>query len=200
MFTGLVQSLGRVVAITPLGSGCEVVVSCDSEFSKDHVIGDSISLNGVCSTVVECKKGQFRVQYLEETLKKTTMGCLTVDDVINLEHCCLPTTKLGGHIVSGHVDDTGTILSFDFDGQWAVLTVSFQKKFAPFLIEKGSIAIDGISLTIVDVFSDRFTCHLIPHTIEQTVLHQKKVTDLVNLEFDQIGKYLYRFYQLDRLV
>ncbi len=196
MFTGLVQSIGEIENISDLGNGKEMIISCTPDFSNDIQIGDSISVDGVCSTAITKSKSNFTVQYLEETLKKTTMKLMQKGSSVNLEPCLTPTTKIGGHIVTGHVDDTGKIKSLDYDGEWAVIKISFQKKFRPFLISKGSIAINGISLTVVDVTNSWFSCHLIPHTISNTSLKDKFVGDQVNLEFDQVGKYLYQFYSL----
>ena len=196
MFTGLVQTIGHIKTITPLGNGIECTIKADSEFVDDITIGDSININGICSTATSKTTTTFNVQYLEETLNKTTMKKVKQSDIINLEPCLTLETKLGGHLVSGHIDETGIIKSLEYDGKWAVIEIKFSKSFAPYLIPKGSIAIDGISLTVVDVSDDWFSCHLIPHTISQTSLQAKSPGDAVNLEFDQIGKYLHRFYQL----
>ena len=116
--------------------------------------------------------------------------------VVNLEPCLTLSTKLGGHLVSGHIDERGKITSLENDGTWAVIKISFSSNFAPYIIAKGSIAIDGISLTVVDITDTWFSCHLIPHTINQTSLKTKSSGDFVNLEFDQVGKYLHRFFEL----
>ena len=198
MFTGLVQAVGNVSSISDLGNGKEMIISCSKEFSNDIQIGDSISIDGVCSTATIKTSTSFNVQYLEETLVKTTMKYIKKGSCVNLEPCLTPSTKLGGHIVSGHIDDTGLIQSLDYDGEWAIIKISYKEKYRPFLISKGSIAIDGISLTVVDIEDNWFSCHLIPHTIDHTSLKNKQTGDYVNLEFDQIGKYLYRFYSLDK--
>ena len=196
MFTGLIKELGTIKSIKPLGKGNETTIHCSNEFSADSNIGDSISINGVCSTVIEKNDDSFTVQFLEETLNKTTMSTINIGDKVNLEPCLTLQTKLGGHLVSGHVDDTGTIESLEANGQWAIITIKYNIKFAPFIIPKGSIAMDGISLTVVDLSNTTFSCHLIPHTQENTNLHAKKIGDKINLEFDQIGKYLHRFNSL----
>ena len=199
MFTGLINTLGYVQYVSPLGTGLTVEIEASQSFIEDIQIGDSINVNGVCSTAIDTAQTSFSVQYLEETLKKTTMGELKQGDCVNLEPCLTLQTKLGGHLVSGHVDDTGCIKSISFDGDWAVIEVAYNSKFAPFLIQKGSIAIDGISLTVVDLSNERFTCHLIPHTQNHTNLHKKTDGDRVNLEFDQVGKYLHRFLNYNRI-
>ena len=192
MFTGLIKEVGHIKHIEPLGNGKETTIQCSHEFSTDSAIGDSISINGVCSTVTQKTATSFTVQFLEETLKKTTMGAIQETEKVNLEPCLTLQTKLGGHLVSGHVDDTGTIQTIDNDGQWAVITIEYNETFAPFLIPKGSIAMDGISLTVVDLSNTTFSCHLIPHTLANTNLHAKQPGDKINLEFDQVGKYLAR--------
>ena len=197
MFTGLVQTTGSIQSISKLGSGIECTIQAPSNFIADITIGDSINVNGICSTAISKKESIFTVQYLEETLIKTTMKSIKETDTVNLEPCLTLSTKLGGHLVSGHIDDTGTIISISHDGEWAVININFNQKFAPYLIPKGSIAIDGISLTVVEVTDTWFSCHLIPHTITHTSLQHKSDGDLVNLEFDQVGKYLHRFYSLE---
>ena len=196
MFTGLIKEVGSIESIKPLGNGREVIVNCSTDFSNDSDIGDSISINGVCSTVTTKSATNFTVQFLEETLKKTTMSIIHKNEKVNLEPCLTLQTKLGGHLVSGHIDDKGTIHSINKDGEWAIITIEYNTRFAPFLIPKGSIAIDGISLTVVDLTNSTFTCHLIPHTLEHTNLHTKTAGDKINLEFDQVGKYLHRFNEL----
>ena len=198
MFTGLIKEVGHIKHIEPLGNGKEATIQCSHEFSTDLAIGDSISINGVCSTVTQKTATSFTVQFLEETLKKTTMGAIQETEKVNLEPCLTLQTKLGGHLVSGHVDDTGTIQTIDNDGQWAVITIEYNETFAPFLIPKGSIAMDGISLTVVDLSNTTFSCHLIPHTLANTNLHAKQPGDKINLEFDQVGKYLVRQNDLNK--
>mgnify|MGYP001429413695 CR=1 FL=1 len=198
MFTGLVQSKAMLKTITEKGSGKEMTIQIDGPLFNDIQIGDSISISGVCSTATVLNKEDqiISVDYLEETLKKTTLGQAKIGDSLNIELCLTPTTKMGGHIVSGHVDEVGVIQSFDKDGEWGVLVIKFSPQNSPYLIPKGSISIDGISLTVVDITDDTFSVHLIPHTIENTTLKEKVVNDGVNLEFDQYAKYIYRFHQL----
>ena len=194
MFTGLVQTIGHIKTITPLGNGIECTIKADSEFVDDITIGDSININGICSTATSKTTTTFNVQYRRDI--KQNNEKVKQSEIVNLEPCLTLETKLGGHLVSGHIDETGIIKSLEYDGEWAVIEIKFSKSFAQYLIPKGSIAIDGISLTVVDVSDDWFSCHLIPHTISQTSLQAKSSGDAVNLEFDQIGKYLHRFYQL----
>ncbi len=198
MFTGLIKEVGLIKSIQQLGNGLDVEIECSTDFANDIIIGDSISVNGVCSTAIKKTTSSFIVQYLEETLKKTTMSIIKETDIVNLEPCLTLQTKLGGHLVSGHVDDKGKITNFTHDGEWGVITISFNESFAPFIIPKGSIAIDGISLTVVDANKNSLSCHLIPHTQENTNLHKKAIGDYINLEFDQVGKYLFRFNELKK--
>lgn len=193
MFTGLIETIGRISHQHPLKGGIAVTISCKESFASSINVGDSISVNGVCSTATSKTDTTFCVNYLNETLSKTTFKGSQINDAVNLEHCLRLNDKIGGHIVSGHVDDTGQIESVNFDGTWGILQIAFNPKWSPFIIPKGSISIDGISLTIVEANASNLTCHLIPHTIKHTILHKKKPGDDVNLEFDQIGKYVHRF-------
>lgn len=195
MFTGLVEKVGSVVSVSQLGEGKRLSIQVP-ELWESVCIGDSISVDGVCSTVVSKTDVAFTVDYLRETLNKTTVSDWKKGRVVNIERCVTPTTHLGGHIVSGHVDGKGTVTRFEKRGEWHEIQIVFSDNFAPLVIEKGSIALNGISLTLVDVTTDSFVCHLIPHTIGHTSLQAVKVGDLVNLEFDIIGKYVYRFHQL----
>ena len=196
MFTGLIKDIGTIASIEPLGNGKEASIECSFDFLLEASIGDSISINGVCSTITQKTPTQFTVQFLKETLNKTTMKSIRPNDKVNLEPCLTLQTKLGGHLVSGHVDDTGTIQSIEKDGEWSIIAIKYDARFSHYLIPKGSIALDGISLTVVDLSNQHFTCHIIPHTLENTNLHTKKPGDTINLEFDQVGKYLHRFHQL----
>ncbi|MGE4169701.1 MAG: riboflavin synthase [Candidatus Margulisiibacteriota bacterium] len=198
MFTGLIQGLGTVQSVSANGKGLRAVI--ETPLSAKLTEGDSIAVNGVCSTALAISNTAFSVDYLPETLLKTTFASLQVQDKLNLECCLTLQTPLGGHLVSGHIDCTGKILNVETTGPFAILTVAYPGEFAPFLIPKGSIGIDGISLTVVEVTDDYFTCHLIPHTLASTNLHTKKVGDSVNLEFDTLAKYLYRFYNLQKPV
>ncbi|MGA0242405.1 MAG: riboflavin synthase [Candidatus Marinamargulisbacteria bacterium] len=197
MFTGLIPATGHVSSTQPFAKGREVIITAPPDICNDIGVGDSISINGVCRPAIKKTATTFTVQFLEETLNKTTMGYLIENDTVNLELCLTLQTKLGGHLVSGHIDDRGKIVSFDSNGPWGVLTIQFHESFAPYLIPKGSVAIEGISLTVVDITTNCFTCHLIPHTQTHTNLNTKQVGDMVNLEFDQVGKYLFRFWELN---
>jgi riboflavin synthase len=197
MFTGLIEKVGSIASVSPYGEGKRLVVHVD-DFWASVQLGDSISVDGVCSTVVERTDTTFTVDYLKETLKKTTVSNWASGQLVNIERCVTPTTHLGGHIVSGHVDTVGLVERFEKRGPWHEIEVSFSEDFAPLIVEKGSIALNGISLTLVDITETSFTCHLIPHTISHTSLQLIRSGGSVNLEFDIIGKYLYRFHQLGK--
>ena len=190
MFTGLIKKLSKVKHISDLENGLEI--RFENPFD-DLELGDSISINGVCSTVVNFDKSYFDVQYLEETLKKTSMGDLNIDDVVNMEPSATLATKMGGHFVQGHVDTRGQIKSIEKADPWGVLVVSFDQTFDSSVVEKGSICIDGISLTVVDVGHGYCSCHIIPHTFEHTVLQFRKSGDNVNIEFDVLSKYIQKY-------
>ena len=198
MFTGIIQEVGKIKHIQPLTDGISVECSI-SKLLNDISIGDSVCVNGVCSTVTNITSSSVFFDYMEETLKKSNFDTLSVGDNVNLELSLTPSTKMGGHFVTGHIDCVGTISQFDIKDPWAILNIRFSDSFAPYIIPKGSVAIDGISLTVVDARKNELSCHLIPHTLQETILADKKVGDSVNLEFDMIGKYLFRFKNLDSL-
>lgn len=192
MFTGIIQEIGLIKSIKPLAKGKEVIVSA-SQVLPSLKLGDSIAINGACSTAIAITSSSFTVQFLEETLKKTTFSSLKVTQKVNLELSLTPSTHMGGHFVSGHVDDVGKLLKLEKKSPWGLIQIEFKPQFRPYLISKGSITIDGISLTVVDITESTFTCHLIPHTLANTNLSEKRAGDGVNLEYDMIGKYLYNF-------
>jgi riboflavin synthase len=193
MFTGIIQEIGIIKQVSQLSGGLEVTLKASAVISELN-IGDSIAINGVCSTVIKFGQDFLCVQYSEETLSKSTISNVKNGDIANLELCLTPNSRLGGHYVTGHVDCTGKIKSIKKTNEWAVFEIGFPKSFKKFLIPKGSITIDGISLTVVDLNTEAFTCHLIPHTIMHTSLNHKKTGEKVNLEFDVLGKYFYSFY------
>jgi riboflavin synthase len=195
MFTGLIQGLARVVSVEDRETGRGLTVWVPESLS----VGESLALNGVCCTVIPISDEQslYRIDLLQETCDKTTLKDISVGESLNYERCVTPTTLLGGHLLQGHVDGCGVIQDIQTlgDGTYAI-SLSYPKKFLPLLIPKGSIAIDGISLTVVSVSELSFSVHIIPHTWAVTVLSQRKVGDCVNLEYDIVGKHLYHFYTL----
>jgi len=196
MFTGLIETVGIVTAISALGEGREVAIK--TSLSPSLTLGESVAIDGICSTVVKFTDSDFTVQFLKETLDKTTVPHWSLGRVVNLEQAMLPTTRLGGHVVTGHVELTVRIAAIENRGPWHVFEFVFSETVAPYLIDKGSVTLDGISLTVVDLRSDRFSCHIIPHTFLSTGLQFKRVREEVNMEPDVMAKYFYRFYQLEK--
>lgn len=191
MFTGLVESIGTVTKISPQGPG--VTLAIDSEVLADAEIGASISINGCCLTVVELDGHVASFEAGEETLNRTNLGDLEISSSVNLERSLRCGDRMGGHFVTGHIDCVGTIRSRDDDGEWSTIWFNIPAPFHQHLASKGSIAVDGISLTLVDVNVDNtkgFSVALIPHTLEHTTLGSKKVGDRINLETDILAKYI----------
>ncbi len=198
MFTGIIRQLGSLAAIEPLaGGGSRIAISVSADWPIVE-LGESVAINGVCSTVIRQETGQFWVDYMPESLAKTTVGDWASGLEVHLELPATPNSMLGGHVVSGHVDTVGTISAISREADFARLQVQFSQEFAPYLIPKGSITIDGMSLTVGEVTDTQFSVYLIPHTLTQTNLKTVEVGRRVNLEFDQVGKYLYRFFQLQK--
>ena len=189
MFTGLVEEIGTIKEYKSIPDGKEAWIEGHiviDDLKKD----DSISCSGICLTVVETKDQFFRVQLVNETLEKSTARYWDKDTKINLERALLPTSRMGGHFVQGHVDGTVKILDIIPMGDSAVWHFSLPEKLGLFLVDKGSICLDGISLTIVEKLDQYFTVALIPHTLSVTTWGQKKVNDLVNIEVDIMAKYI----------
>ncbi len=190
MFTGLVQSLGTVERISS-GSVTEMWVGSTFD-PNDFVAGESISCDGVCLTVVEFKGTSFRVQAAPETLRRSTLGSWAPGTRVNLEKALRAGERLGGHLVQGHVDGVASVLETRPDGGSWVMRFSLPAALAAFFVEKGSVCIDGVSLTVTTVEADRFGVMLIPETLHRTSLGTKTVGAKVNLEADIIGKYVAR--------
>ncbi len=190
MFTGIIQAMGQAILIQDHNGGKVIVFTAPKEILIELKIGDSISVSGACSTAIEITETTFKVDYLPESLAKTTINELTVGSTINLELCLTPQSRIGGHFVTGHVDTVGQISKLSQDNPWGIIEVTFDQQWGKNVVDKGSITIDGISLTVVDRTPISLSCHLIPHTFANTILGQKKVGDKVNLEFDVLGKYV----------
>jgi len=194
MFSGIVEGKGKVVKLVHEGENVHFSIACD--FAADTYIDQSIAHNGVCLTVVSKTDEQFVVTAIQETLLKSNLGDLKVGSSINLERCLLANSRVDGHFVQGHVDDTGRIVSVeDKNGSW-LITIAFSEEHAGLLVSKGSICIDGISLTVVDPTLSTFQVAIIPYTYAHTNLHTKAIGDTVNLEFDIFGKYVTRYLSL----
>jgi riboflavin synthase len=192
LFTGLILGLGEVSAINKKNGGAVLVLK-SAEIAKDAELGDSISINGTCLTVVEIKGETLAFDLSDETLSSTNLGRLQVRDRINLEPSLRPDSRMGGHFVTGHIDGVGKILSRRSEGDMVKIVISVDERIAGYLVEKGSVAVDGISLTVVDVFRDSFSLVIIPHTAKLTTIGFKPAGDTVNIEVDILGKYVAKF-------
>lgn len=193
MFTGIIKSVGVVRKIQDLDGGKEITIHTD--FADELQVDQSISINGVCHTVTNCDEDTFVVQSVEETLRKTNIGDLEANSLVNLERSLRPDQLLDGHIVQGHVDTTGSIIDIEQEGTDWLLTVEYPNENAGLVVGRGSIAVDGISLTVADEERNTFQVAIIPYTYEHTNLCQKDIGDTVNLEFDILGKYVMKHLQ-----
>ncbi len=189
MFTGIVEELGSVEALTDLGDAARITVR-GKVVAVDAGHGDSISVNGVCLTVVENDGEVFTADVMKETLDRSSLGALAIGDPVNLERAAMLSTRLGGHLVQGHVDGVGTVVNRKPAEQWEIVTVSLPPALARYVVEKGSITVDGVSLTVMAVTEDTFSVSLIPTTLALTTLGHKDVGAPVNLEVDVIAKYV----------
>ena len=194
MFTGIVEELGTVVSIEPLSDAARLRVR-GPLVTSDAVHGASIAVNGVCLTVIEHGDGEFTADVMHETLQRSSLGALTSGSRVNLERPVTLAARLGGHLVQGHVDGTGTVLERIPGEHWEVVRVALPDDLGRYVVEKGSITVDGVSLTVVDAARDSFTVSLIPTTLELTTLGHKTVGDPVNLEVDVVAKYVERMLQ-----
>ncbi len=192
MFTGLIQCLGSLDHVRPLDNGAQWTITATESFLSDCQLGDSIAINGVCSTVTAIDGATFTVDYLPETLAKTTFKELKPGASLNLEQSLTLSTKLGGHIVSGHIDETCKILDIRKGDPFWEIDIQINPNNAANLVPKGSIAMDGISLTVGNLTPETFSCFIIPHTIEHTNLQYKAAGDTLNIEYDMLGKYVLR--------
>lgn len=202
MFTGLVEGQAEVAAIEPDGPGVRLLLQPPADLQQlgpaDVVsIGDSIATNGCCLTVVSLENGLWTFEAGEETLSRTNIGRLKTGDKANFERSLPASARLGGHFVQGHVDCLGTVDEIQADGEWTKIYFRIPSRYGRQLVEKGSVAVDGISLTVVDVEdgpqTTRFSVALIPHTLEVTTLGSRQQGDAVNIETDILGKYAERF-------
>ena len=191
MFTGIVEELGEVVAVER-GADSAVLTVRGPVVTGDATPGASIAVNGVCLTVVGHDGHSFSVDVMAETLSRSSLGSLRAGDVVNLERAMAATSRFGGHIVQGHVDGTGQIVARLPGDRWEVVQLTLPPDLSRYVVEKGSITVDGISLTVSAITEDTFSVSLIPTTLELTTLGHKKVGDLVNLEVDVVAKYVER--------
>ena len=189
MFTGIIEEVGKIKNISKTSSGILLTISADKVL-RDCNLGDSIAVNGICLTVTKFDNDSFTVDVMNETVRKTTLYKLAQNSYVNLERAMLINSRFGGHIVSGHIDGTGTISDIKKDGIAFIYKINTTKEITKYIINKGSITIDGISLTVVSVSDTSFTVSIIPHTMTVTILGKKKIGDMVNLENDCIAKYV----------
>lgn len=194
MFTGLVEATGEVVERKPTGGGLRLRIA--SPLAAELAPGESLAINGVCLTVILAKGAEIHADVGPETIRVTTLGSLAQGAVVNLERPLRADGRLGGHFVQGHVDGIGYIEDMRADADFHWLTVGYARELAAYVIHKGSIAVDGISLTIAGLGADRFDIQVVPYTMQHTNLVRAQIRDRVNLECDLIGKYVVRAAEL----
>ncbi|MEM1441242.1 MAG: riboflavin synthase [Verrucomicrobiota bacterium] len=195
MFTGIIEECGEVVALKPIETGAELWVK--SSFTNEVELGESVANNGACLTVTEIKDGAMRFDLLHETLRLTNLGDLKPGDPVNLERSLRIGDRLSGHFVQGHVDACAEIIAYKPVGQDHQFTVALPSQFAHLMVHKGSICVNGISLTVAELKPDSFTLWIIPHTHEVTSLKAAKVGSRVNLEFDMLAKHIARITEVN---
>ena len=194
MFTGLVEAIGELAECKPTSGGVRVRIA--STLAGELTPGESLAVNGVCLTVVLAEAGEIHTDVGPETLRVTTLGSLVRGTLLNLERPMRADGRFGGHLVQGHVDAIGHVQEVRADSSFRWVTVSFPSQLAPYIIHKGSIAVDGISLTVAGLGIDRVDVQIVPYTIEHTNLSRAQVRDRVNLECDMVGKYVVRAAEL----
>jgi riboflavin synthase len=192
MFTGIIETMGSIAAMQRQGDDMQLQIRRGTlDLSNTH-IGDSIAVNGVCLTVVSLTTDGFTADISHETLTRTTLGDLQTGDAVNLEKALLPTTPIGGHFVSGHVDGIGAVVLRETAGQSVHLVISVPKHLAKYIAEKGSVSVDGISLTVNAVNGAEFDLNIVPHTLQVTIINKYQSGRKVNIEVDIIARYLER--------
>lgn len=198
MFTGLVEGLGTIRELIPEESAVRLRVELPAELVTGTQLGDSIAINGCCLTVIEVEDNLVDFQAGSETLSRTNLGLLQPGDQVNLERALAAGARLGGHFVQGHVDACGKVVRIEEEGEWIFMRFTISAELDKQMVSKGSITVDGISLTLVDVRLGEFSVALIPHTLEVTTLGQRKVGDMVNIETDILGKYIQKLTEGER--
>ena len=189
MFTGLIEETGKVSSLRRGGNSSFIRIQAEKVL-EGTVTGDSIAVNGVCLTVTEMGGGWFQADVMNETLARSSLGSLKPGDPVNLERAMAAGGRFGGHIVSGHIDGTGTVTDIKNDGIAVWYTITAEPQILRYIVEKGSVALDGISLTVAKVTAESFSVSVIPHTAEVTTLSKRKTGDKINIENDIIGKYV----------
>lgn len=189
MFTGIVEEIGKIKSVSKSGDGASIVIEA-KKVLEDVKLGDSISTNGVCLTVNQFSGTSFRVDVMAETMRRSNLKDLKIGSKVNLERAVAVGTRLGGHIVSGHIDDVAAILEYEKEYNAVWITIQPPHELLKYIINKGSIAVDGVSLTVAYVDDRCFKVSIIPHTKDETTLIEKGVGQLVNIECDMVGKYI----------
>ena len=197
MFTGIIEEVGKIAASEKLASGSRIKIAA-TIVTTDTKEGDSISVNGVCLTATDIKPDSFAADVSQETLNRSTLGSLRLGSMVNLERAVTPSTRLGGHIVQGHVDATGRFISALQSGDFWTVRIGFPPEMAPYLVFKGSVSVEGISLTVANLGRDYFEIAVIPKTWKMTNFHVLQSGDAVNLEADITAKYIERILQFRR--
>ena len=198
MFTGLVESVGIVKSVRPRGPGRELSIRASSSLLKGASVGDSMAVDGCCQTIVRCDKKSFSVVAVSETLSKTTFGNFTTGTRVNLERPMQADSRLGGHFVLGHVDGVTKVTKISGDDTTKMFWFALPKKSASLVIPVGSIAVNGVSLTVARLTKSAFAVAIIPHTFEHTTFADLEVGSLVNIEYDMLGKYVERILSVRR--
>ena len=193
MFTGIIEDIGTVKSIRINGNLLKIGIN-SKNLVKDLRLGESVCVNGTCLTVTDIEKSSFLVDVLPETASKTNLGSLKISENVNLERALKASDRFSGHIVSGHVDATGTVKSITRSLDSIKMTVAYPRSLNRYIVNKGSIALDGISLTVSSVTPESFTLNIIPYTIKTTTIGRKKIGDKVNLEGDILGKYIEKMF------
>lgn len=198
MFTGIIEEIGTIKSINSNGISSQLCISAN-KILEDTKIGDSIAVNGVCLTVTSIKSNLFTADVMAETLRRSNLGSLIPQSKVNLERAMPANGRFGGHIVSGHIDGTGTIVETKPEGNAIWVKIKSSSEILKYIIQKGSITIDGISLTVAKITDQDFSVSIIPHTAENTTLLQKKSGDVVNLENDAVGKYIEKLLSFQKI-
>lgn len=192
MFTGIIEEKGKIENITSGAKSCRLTISGKVIFD-DLKLGDSVAVNGVCLTVTKLMSNTFEADVMAETMRRTAMTTLKKGSVVNLERAMQLNGRFGGHIVSGHIDGVGTVINKITEDNAVLVTISADSNIMKYIIFKGSVTLDGISLTVADANNDRFTVSIIPHTAKETTLLDKNTGDKINIECDVVGKYVEKF-------
>jgi len=195
LFTGIVEEIGKILKIEEGKDFLHITIE-GNKVLKSLNLGDSIAVNGVCLTVTNFNNNSFTADVMAETLRKSSLKALSKGSLVNLERAVTLNKPLGGHIVSGHIDGTGEIINIKKEGIATLLEIEAKENLLKYMVPKGSIALDGVSLTLVDVKEKSFTVSLIPHTKEATILINKNIGYIINIECDVLGKYIYKFIYL----